>query len=198
LKNVRSRLGLAVRVWITAVAALTVTTAHADAAGPKPIGASSTYPIYISKTGSYVLTGNLVLPKAGTRGIVIQKPDVTIDFNGFTLASPTGGHEPGIYANSAAIDAVVKNGTVTGFGGDGVLLGDYSTVQNMHVERSGGDGIHAGSGSSINSCLSHDNGGFGISFSDNTGSYTNDVVLDNRAVLLRMARHPVGTSAMPV
>jgi hypothetical protein len=68
---------------------------------------------------------------------------------------------------------------VTGFGGDGLLLGDYSSVQNMHVERSGGDGIHAGSGSSINSCLSHDNGGFGISFTDNTGSYTNDVVLDN-------------------
>jgi hypothetical protein len=91
LKNVRPRLGLAVRVWIAAVAALTVTTAHAD--GPKPIGASGTYPIYISKTGSYVLTGNLILPKAGTRGIVIQKPDVTIDFNGFTLASPTGGNE---------------------------------------------------------------------------------------------------------
>ena len=101
------------------MAALTVTTAHAEAAGPKSIAASGTYPIYISKSGSYVLTGNLVLPKAGTRGIVIQKPDVTIDFNGFTLASPTGGHEPGIYANSAAIDAVVKNGTVTGFGGDG-------------------------------------------------------------------------------
>lgn len=160
-------------------AAWVVIAATAMAAGPKQIGAPISYPIYIKKTGSYVLTANLSVPNGATGGIVIEATGVTIDFSGFSLASQTGGTPVGITSTTGVDDTTIKNGFVAGFGSDGILLGDDSTVVKMNVFGNGKDGIHTGSGSLVTGCLSHHNGGFGISFGDNTSGYSNDVIYNN-------------------
>ena len=48
--------------------------------------ASGGFPYHITQPGSYKLTGNLTVP-FGSNGIIIQSSFVTIDLNGFNIAS---------------------------------------------------------------------------------------------------------------
>jgi len=87
------------------------------------------FPITLSVPGSYKLTGNLVVP-AGLNGIEIITEGVTIDLNGFRIASggvctrngvsyavtcnnPAMG-KYGIYV-AASVASVIRNGTIQGF-----------------------------------------------------------------------------------
>jgi hypothetical protein len=117
-----------------------------------PKGAS--FPITITQPGSYKLTGNLVVP-AGTYGIIVNAPNVTVDLNGYAISGPvtcsasgscnaasTGSH--GVYL--IAPNGVLRNGTVTGFAGSGVAVSSgEATIEDLTVSHNTDYGIVGGS-----------------------------------------------------
>jgi hypothetical protein len=117
-----------------------------------PKGAS--FPITITQPGSYKLTGNLAVP-AGSNGIVVNAPNVTIDLNGFTISGPVTCSAPGsCNAASTASHGVylmsmngdVRNGTVMGFAGSGVAVSaGEATIEDLTVAQNTDYGIVGGS-----------------------------------------------------
>ena len=102
---------------------------RALAGGVTP-GDAPGFPITISQPGHYVLRGALTVPD-GPYGIEITAPNVTLDLGGFTITgsstctrnattrvvSCTGTSSlKGVVVQTGAPGAVVRNGTVSGFG----------------------------------------------------------------------------------
>src|SRR6266446_2752769 len=81
----------------------------------------SAVPATITTSGSYYLTTNLTctLCGGGTNGITIVADGVTLDLMGFDLTG-TSGSGKGILASIGRTNLCVRNGTVRGWGGDGV------------------------------------------------------------------------------
>lgn len=151
-------------VWMTlggaALAAegvIEINQAAALAGGVTP-GDTPGFPVTLSRRGSYRLTGNLDSP-LGTGAIVITATMVTLDLGGFTIAStnsctgyPTTSctnenGTPGISAGAAAFLATVRNGVVTGMGGDCLeLAGPSSEVEYIRAFACGRDGINVNLG----------------------------------------------------
>jgi hypothetical protein len=130
-----------------AFAQATLDHAKAMAGGVTP-GDTPGYPVTLSASGHYVLTGNLAVP-AGTAGIVITSPHVTLDLNGFSVAGPVSCTQDsytlavtcnaasdytitGIQANELH-DIVIRNGSVRGFAGYGIHSAGHSVVENVGV-----------------------------------------------------------------
>ncbi len=96
------------------------------------------FPYTITQSGSYKLSGNLVVP-SGLSGIVITVPNVTIDLNGFNIASlgftsiftnyAIGATGTGLY------NIIVRNGTLTDWTQGIVFFSNVSlvTVQDLNV-----------------------------------------------------------------
>lgn len=114
--------------------------ASALAGGVTPNDAAG-FPVTLSKPGHYKLAGNLTAP-AGVSAILVAADDVTIDLNGFTVASPS------MCAVGTGSDLGAKvtcqNGEGYGIGMQGNRAGSTSysrlTVRNGHV-RGFGTGI---------------------------------------------------------
>jgi hypothetical protein len=93
------------------------------------------FPVTISRTGKYKLTGNLNVP-ARRNGIEVKAPNVTIDLNGFTIS---GG--------KVAVDApdddglTVMNGTIDGAASQGIVARSFAVVQDMQITNTGGVGV---------------------------------------------------------
>lgn len=92
-------------------------------AGNVTPGDAAGFPVTLSRPGSYRLSGNLTAP-AGVHGFVIASPGVTLDLNGFTLASngPDGTVFPyGVTDGSTAGNLInqpraqIRNGHIAGF-----------------------------------------------------------------------------------
>jgi hypothetical protein len=127
------------------------------------------FPVTISQSGSYRLSGNLTVPDAATTAIQITADNVTLDLNGFTIAGPnvctpnptrctySGGGGTGVLAVAptgvvSPANVRVINGVVRGMGGHGIrMLGDSTVVQNVVSVSNGGPGIVVGEGSVIDS-----------------------------------------------
>ena len=124
------------------------------------------FPVTISQSGSYVLTSNLDVP-AGTEGIFITTPDVSIDLNGFTIAGNGGDRGHGISSVEAGLNGriTLRNGVVRSMGNYGIYVGDQSLVEGIHAYDNGGVGINAGLGSTVSGNTARLNGYDGI----NTG-----------------------------
>lgn len=86
-------------------------------------GDAAGFPVTLGRPGSYRLSGNLTVP-AGVHGFLIASPGVTLDLNGFTLASEgsvgtmfpygvTDGSTIGNPINQPR--AQIRNGHITGF-----------------------------------------------------------------------------------
>jgi hypothetical protein len=121
--------------------------------------ATGGFPYQITQSGSYQLTGNLVVP-ANTDGIDILANNVTLDLNGFTISGqvtctgagpslactgPVSGPPHGILS-SVASNITVRNGSVVGFF-DGVELnGQGGLVEEIHASGNSNTGILIGSG----------------------------------------------------
>lgn len=155
-----------------------INAARASAGGVTPADEPG-YPVTIDRGGSYRLTGSLAVHD-GT-AIEIEADHVTLDLNGFVLSCFTIVMPLGTPCSSGrGVDAeesdhvAVRNGSVVGFGGDGIHLDRSGVVEDVHVVDNGGRGIVAFSGSRIEGCMARDNGGHGISA---RGS-----VLDNNVV----------------
>lgn len=136
--GVRMTWGPAVRIALAAimVAGLGM-NAHAQNLSSSATGAeavtgissSGSFPINITKPGSYRLNSNLTVKKSGVDAIDVKVSNVTIDLSGFTI---TGG-VVGINGLSfGAANVTVVNGSITGSGG-GVLLTDGAVVRNVRL-----------------------------------------------------------------
>lgn len=121
--------------------------------GPTRIKPPKAYPVVISAPGSYILTGNLVVPDANTHAVLIGASDVTLDLGGFSVSGPItcsglpntcsgSGTGIGIVTGGGATNTTVRNGTVRGFGFRGLSLGT-STIEDVRVVENGEDGIVA-------------------------------------------------------
>lgn len=98
------------------------------------------FPVVISQPGSYRLTGPLSAPEF-LRAIVITADGVTLDLNGFAIGTqlPAAGVDGIDAAGRAGIR--VRDGTIEGFGGEGVDAGERARIENVTVSDSGGVGI---------------------------------------------------------
>ncbi len=127
-------------------------------------GDGAGFPVEIDGSAgrSYRLTGDLVVPDEDTDGIVITTHDVGIDLNDFTiigaacvgatnfLCRPTAGTGWGVRVdNSVRFGISVRNGSITGMGGNGVFLGSQGKVTDLRVRWNRLDGISAGTGSRV-------------------------------------------------
>jgi hypothetical protein len=103
------------------------------------------FPVTLDVTGSYVLTGDLGVPPF-VNAIEITASDVHIDLHGFTIASVLGPIAPGAGVTDLSPDGgvTVVDGTVRGFGGGGILLGDRARVERVNVFDNGASGISLG------------------------------------------------------
>jgi hypothetical protein len=167
---------------VTAICVLALLTESASLFAAKreidqaSIKADGGFPFKITKSGSYKLTSNLVVP-AGLDGIDILAPDVTLDLNGFSIMGPVvcTGDDPsvcpaittgfGIKAGDGEMpgpaDVKVVNGSVHGMGSSGIFLtGDGSLVEKVSSRGNAGTGIVAAG--SVIQCSAIGNGQSGI------------------------------------
>ncbi len=147
---------------------------------------SAMYAIF--QSGSYYLTGNIVVPSNGV-GIQVSADNVTIDLNGFTISGTTTGltASQGINVPSSRRYLTVKNGTIRYFGSEcvdaasvtggqfenlaifdsignyGIRVGNNAMVRGVRAESNNVAGILGGFGCTFVECSGVDNGGDGIS-----------------------------------
>ena len=159
------------------------------------VEAAGGFPFEITRTGSYKLTGNLEVDDVNTTAIWVRTAYVTVDLNGFSIRGPVecefgescdqagtgagvwGGIEPPQLGPNGVmqctIDAVpgghpgveVRNGVVSGMGGDGVGAIFEGRVESMRVISNGGHGIEAIE-SVVTGCVASRNGLEGIAGGD--------------------------------
>lgn len=141
-------------------------------AGNVTPGDAAGFPVTISRSGSYRLTSDLILPNADATGIDVAATagDVTIDLNGFAIlgpvvcsgssaANPTTSCTPkpadtSIFGPGTGIRSltdssiVVRNGTIRGVGRHGVFVasGAQARIEGLMVKANGGYGIFGGLG----------------------------------------------------
>jgi hypothetical protein len=125
-----------------------------------PGDADSVYKI--TQPGSYYLTGNATGASA-KMGIEIAVAaggaSVTIDLGGFELVGVAGSLDGISVTVAGSRNITVRNGTVRGFGGDGINLNSSQNNQltDLRVQSNGGKGINAGSNSRIDGCTAQSN-----------------------------------------
>ncbi len=148
-----------VAVFFTAVMLLVLAASAGAVDGTIEINqakvlAAGPFPYLIGGSGSYRLTGNLVVP-SGVDGLIVSANYVTIDLNGFSIIGDGGA----VYGISASVvGTTVENGTITGFSQAGVYVGDDSIVKSVHVDsNTAGYGIDAGNNAVIEGCTANSN-----------------------------------------
>ena len=138
-------------------------------------GDAAGLPVTITTAGSYRLTGNLTVPDVNTDGITVSADDVSIDLNGFAISGPVtcsgdptdcsgaGGSGDGIVRTAASIRGTsVKNGSISGMGNSGVVLGVQAEVTNLKTSWNHGRGIWVGEGSVVSGSSAYQNDYIGI------------------------------------
>ncbi|HEX8878025.1 MAG TPA: right-handed parallel beta-helix repeat-containing protein [Phycisphaerales bacterium] len=135
-------------------------------------GAGTTAVYKITAPGSYYLTGN-VTAVGSKNAIGIYANNVTLDLNGFTVEGLAGSTSAVILvagdSTNPSVDprgnVTIKNGTVRGGGGAGVL--SQSTVSGVRLSgvtarNNTGTGFGIGDRSQLENCSASDNGSHGF------------------------------------
>lgn len=121
----------------------------------------------ITQPGSYYLAGNIA-GVAGKQGIEIAASGVTLDLNGFIVTGSTGAVSGISTDGLSRTNISVVNGTVTGWQGNGVDLGNtqQAVIRGVRALSNGsgtvGHGIRASDYSVIEDCFASGNAGFGF------------------------------------
>jgi len=121
---------------------------------------STTFPITISSSGSYVLTSNLNVSSTSANAITIDADNVTIDLNGHAIIGPGEeiGTGSGIYANNSTI----TNCTVRANHEDGIYAQYATIITNCTAYENTGDGIQGGQRTCIECNNLKNNGEYGL------------------------------------
>lgn len=147
-------------------------------------GDTAGFPVTITQSGSYHLTSNLSVPLNVT-AIQIDSINVTLDLEGFIVSGPnvcTGYATTGctVTAGNSGISSgqylvVVRNGSVTGMGGDCIHLdGPSSTVERVRILSCGGTGVLLSGTGRVTESFSGGNYGNGISLGDGGSAEGNE------------------------
>jgi hypothetical protein len=151
-------------------------------AGDVTPGDLAGFPVWITQSGSYRLTSDLI-PPPGIDGISITAADVTLDLNGFgVLGSGEVGLNDGIIFHDPNVE--VRNGSVRGFLRHGIFgVGVGSTHARVIDIRAYNNQIGGlwleGEASLVDRCTTFDNGWYGIRASGNGSLVTNSVAQGN-------------------
>ena len=132
------------------------------------------FPIVICQSGSYRLSGNLMVPDANTDVIRITANDVAIDLNGFSILGP-GTKGTGIGINSVADNTSASNGTIRGMGSNGIGISG-GRVYRIQAIANGGAGIVASGDSLVSECISRGNAASGLTVG---GTTMNNIIEGN-------------------
>ncbi len=168
-------------------------------AGGLTAGDAPGFPVTISQSGSYRLSGNLTVPNENTTAIEITADNVSLDLNGFAIVGPTvcsgipmtcAPVGTGVGILSEANYIAVRNGIVRGMGDDGVRLSRTTGVTSGHqvsdlqVAGNGGDGITIGGGI-VRGSVVRRNGDRGIVM--DSGLITGNTIAQNGSVGARIS-----------
>jgi hypothetical protein len=164
---------------------------HALAGNITP-GDTPGFPVTISQSGSYRLTGNLTVPDANTTAIQITASYVNLDLNGFSIIGPVVctstpatcpapgqgvGVQGGTGGQPSPRGVRVSNGIVRGMGSLGIgLFGGGNVVERITAENNAGGGIIAAG--NVFQSSANQNGAFGIFatiIQDSTADENHDV-----------------------
>lgn len=148
------------------------------------------FPVTIDVPGSYVLTGDLVLPDANTTGLQVVADDVRIDLAGFSIrgvVSCTLGAEStdcapvgaGVGIDGQGELTRVRDGVVRGMGDDGIRVAASARVEGVALTDNGGDGLETGLFARVRDVLAQRNGDDGIDLGSSSRilesqAFTND------------------------
>lgn len=156
-------------------------------AGNITTGDTPGYPVTLSDSGSYLLTGNLTLTDNTTDGIRIVANDVNLDLNGFSIIGPStcsvvegvvvcseprGSGQAGVRVVGSNVTII--NGTITGSAESAII--NESDLSGIRVERiavrsNSGNGLSLrGTGIVVDNCLVELNGANGMRLDFVTGS----------------------------
>lgn len=118
-------------------------THSAALAGNVTPGDAPGYPVTISRRGSYKLASNLRVTDIDTDAVQITIGNVSLDLNGWSILGPSnGGSGIGVrVTDQFHFNVTVRDGTIEGFGGHGMLVAHRSIIRNMHISRHGGLGV---------------------------------------------------------
>ncbi len=126
-------------------------------------------PITLSAPGSYRLAQNITGCGGGADGIDITAAGVTLDLGGFSMTG-VGGSNAAIRVFPGASNAVVRNGTVNGWGSFGVdIEAANGLIADLNVSSGGYMGIFvfgASASARISRCATTGNAATGIYVSD--------------------------------
>lgn len=198
-------ISISIATFLTAVPALGVdgaieiNQARATIGGVSG-GDSPGFPVSITESGKYRLTGNLTVNEA-TTAIVVNADNVTLDLNGFSIIGPVNcsfastsctpagvAGTYGIHA-TAGDNLVIKNGSVTGTGGAAVYCGntDSCVVEHLNITDNYSIGIVLGQRGRVSNCNISSNKGSGIS-SGQSAIIENNIIQGNgsRGLLVRL------------
>lgn len=116
----------------------------------------------ITSGGSYYLGGSLTVT-AGRGFLEIAASNVTIDLSGFRVSGVAGSLD-GIVLGPGVTNVTIKNGTIVGFGGDGVDTAGATgvRVEGVTVSGCGGTGVRAGTSGIVSGCVVTGCGGDGF------------------------------------
>jgi len=131
-----------------------INQAQALAGGVTP-GDAPGFPVTLSASGSYILTGDLLLSAAdspeNSHGIVITAEAVVLNLNGFSINGPTRCNAPhpltcGPLGTGNGIEVpgssrlTVRNGIILGVGNKGIHQENgTATYEDLHIAHCGGD-----------------------------------------------------------
>lgn len=122
----------------------------------------------ISQSGAYYLTTNLT-GVASKNGISVQADNVTLDLNGFTLFGGVTNSQQAILVNGPHVAVIIRDGTITGWGGNGITAGNANNCEFMRLRiiTNGGIGLKVGGGNTVANCIVMGNAGDGIDTTSN-------------------------------
>jgi len=92
----------------------------------------------VRQPGSYYLTANLV-GVSGKHGVRIVTNNVTLDLKGLALTGVAGSFV-GIYVPNGT-NIIVRNGTISGWGNQGVNAAENATLEHLTISANAFDGI---------------------------------------------------------
>ena len=200
----RGRIGKSIDV--AGAAALMLALAAYPAAAQTKIKRPATFPLKITKSGSYEMTENFIVGSTTLSAIKVSVNDVTIDMMGFSITGPAKGTGIGIDATTAT-DVTIQNGAVSGMGASGIVVGPNGVVRNVRsyangAGSGGGNGIAcAGSGCLVIGSIANGNTkGNGLNFFDTSDGYQNDVIFGNMGTVssgTNMGNNVCGTILCP-
>ncbi|MFN7971762.1 MAG: hypothetical protein U0166_05365 [Acidobacteriota bacterium] len=115
-----------------------------------------------SSNSSYYFTGTRT-GISGSDGIVVDASNVTIDLSGFSLVGVAGSLD-GIRIAAGRTNVTIRNGNVSGWGGDGIdaVAGSGVRIEDVAASANAGDGFRTGAAGGLVDCAAVGNGGDGF------------------------------------